>query len=246
MLKLGDYLYAKFDRFLCNLLKFTANFSPIFANFTMTHYISTPLATANLGDNVPRRHGKIAQKLAQTFNRTVGWKIVGEVANIKKAVLIGAPHTSNFDGVYTLPLLIELDIDIKILGKKELFILPILSHFLRWAGVVAIDRQKKGSTLQATIDKFNNSEQLFLALAPEGTRGYTDNWKTGFYYLAMEAGVPIIPVALDYRTKEIRFMPAFYPTGDIEADLPKLYAYYEHVEGKNLQNMSKPLQELGR
>lgn len=210
----------------------------------MTHYIDTPLTTDQLGQNVPRRHGKIAQKLAKTFNRAVGWKIVGNVANIKKAVLIGAPHTSNFDGVYTLPLLIELDIDIKILGKKELFTLPVLSHFLTWAGVMAIDRQKKGSTLQAMIDKFHQSDELFLALAPEGTRGYTDAWKTGFYYLAVGAGVPIIPVALNYRRREICFMEAFYPTGDIEADLPKLYAYYQGVQGKNIGSMSKPLQEL--
>lgn len=210
----------------------------------MTHYINTPLNTQKLGNNVPRRHGKFAQKLAKTFNRMVGWRIVGEVANLKKAVLIGAPHTSNFDGVYTLPLLLELDIDIKILGKKELFTIPILSHFLKWAGVIAIDRQKKGSTLKASVDKFHASERLFLALAPEGTRGYADVWKTGFYYLALEAGVPIIPVALDYKTHEMRFMTAFYPTGDIEADLPKLYAYYQGVQGKNMQNISKPLQDL--
>ncbi|WP_245640009.1 lysophospholipid acyltransferase family protein [Moraxella oblonga] len=216
----------------------------LYSNIIMTHYLNTPLTTANLGNNVPRRHGKFTQKLAKNFNRMVGWRIVGEVANLKKAVLIGAPHTSNFDGVYTLPLLIELDIDIKILGKKELFTIPILSHFLKWAGVIAIDRQKKGSTLKASVDKFHTSERLFLALAPEGTRSYTDTWKTGFYYLALEAGVPIIPVALDYKTREIRFMTAFYPTGDIEADLPKLYAYYQGVQGKNHKNMSKPLQDL--
>lgn len=204
----------------------------------------TPLTTAQLGDNVPRRNGSITPKLANIFNRMAGWKTVGDIADIKKAVLIGVPHTSNFDGVYTLPLLIELDIDIKILGKKELFVLPVLSHFLKWAGVMAIDRQKKGSTLQAMIDKFHSSDELFLALAPEGTRGYTEQWKTGFYYLAVGAGVPIIPVALDYGNRELRFMQAFYPTGDIDADLPKLYAYYQGVVPKHPKNLSKPLQSL--
>lgn len=197
-----------------------------------------------LGDNVPRRHGKITPSLARTFLNLIGWQIVGDIPNINKAVLLAVPHTSNFDGVYAIATLLALDVDIKIMGKKELFKLPVMSHFLRWGGVVPIDRANKGSTLQATIDKFATSNKLFLALAPEGTRSYTDEWKTGFYYIATGAGVPILPVAMDYNTKEVRFMPLFYPTGDIETDLPKIYAYYKDVEGKHVDRMSKPLQDL--
>ena len=130
------------------------------------------------------------------------------------------------------------------MGKKELFAVPLLSQFLRWAGVIPIDRDKKGSVLQANIDRFNTGKPLFLALAPEGTRGYTQSWKTGFYYLAWQAGVPIIPVAMDYATKEIRFMTPFYPTGDIDVDLPKIYQYFAGVVPKHPQFLSKPLQEL--
>lgn len=203
-----------------------------------------PLHREQLGAQVPRRHGTLAPPLASLFLKVMGWKIVGEIPDIKKAVLIGVPHTSNIDGVFAIPAVLASDIDIKIMGKKELFDIPILSHFLRWAGVIAIDRHNKGSTLQTSIDKFNQSDSLFLGIAPEGTRSFVEQWKTGFYHLAIGANVPILPVAMDYKTKEIRFMPLFYPTGDMEADLTKIYAYYAGVEGKHFEKMSKPLQDL--
>lgn len=174
----------------------------------------------------------------------MGWQIVGDIPNIPQAVLIGVPHTSNIDGLYALPMLFALNININILGKKQLFNIPVLAQFLRYAGVIPIDRDKKGSVLQANIDRFKTGKPLFLALAPEGTRGYTDEWKTGFYYLALGAGVPIIPVAMDYKTCQIRFMKPFYPTGNLDDDLPKLYAYYQGVVPKHPKNLSKPLQLL--
>lgn len=199
-----------------------------------------------LGDRVPRRHGKFAPRLAKAFLDKAGWRITGEIPNISQAVLLAVPHTSNMDGVYAIPTLLALDVDIKLLGKKQLFKLPILSHFLRWAGVIAIDRDKKGSVLQANINRFKTGKPLFLGLSPEGTRSYTDEWKTGFYYLALGADVPILPVAMDYNTKEVRFMPLFYPTGDILTDLPKIYAYYDGVMGRHADNMSGPLQRRSK
>lgn len=206
-------------------------------------YQNTILTADQLGKQVPRRHGRFAKRLASWVYRACGWKTVGSIPDISQAVLIGVPHTSNFDGVYAIPMVLALDLDVKILAKKQLFAVPILAQFLRWAGVMPIDRDKKGSVLQANIDRFKTGKPLFLALAPEGTRGYTDSWRTGFYYLAVGAGVPIIPVAMDYRTKEIRFMQPFYPTGDIETDLPKIYAYFKGVQGKNPSRMSKPIAE---
>lgn len=211
---------------------------------TMPYYNNTPLTPDMLGDNVPRRHGKFSQKLASYFYRRCGWKTIGQIPNISQAVLIAVPHTSNIDGLYAIPMVVGLDLDVRIMGKKELFSVPVLAQFLRWAGIIPIDRDKKGSVLQANIERFKTGEPLFLALAPEGTRSYTNGWKTGFYYLALGAGVPIIPVAMDYATKEIRFMTPFYPTGDIDADLPKIYQYYQGVVPKRPDRLSKPLQEL--
>lgn len=202
--------------------------------------------TATIGDNVPRRGNPAIAKAAQKFMKTLGWDIVGDIPNVKKCVLLAVPHTSNFDGLYAIPTLLALDVDIKLMGKKELFQVPVLGKFLKWAGVIAIDRQKKGSTLQASIDRFNSEDKLWLGIAPEGTRDYTEQWKTGFYHLAVGAGVPILPIAMDYKTQQVRFLPLFYPMGDIDADLPKIYDYYRGVEGKHFKKMSQPLQDLHR
>ena len=111
-------------------------------------------------------------------------------------------------------------------------------------GVIPIDRGNKGSVLQSSIDKFKTGQPLFLGLSPEGTRNYTETWKTGFYYLALGAGVPILPVAMDYKTKEIRFLAVLYPTGDINADLPKIYAQYQGVIPRHPERLSQPLQDV--
>jgi 1-acyl-sn-glycerol-3-phosphate acyltransferase len=83
-----------------------------------------------------------------------------------------------------------------------------------------------------------------LGLAPEGTRQYTKEWKTGFYYLAVGANVPILPVAMDYKTKEIRFMSLVYPTGDIAGDLEKIYRQYQGVVPRYPERLSQPLQDI--
>lgn len=206
----------------------------------------TPFTLRQYGDNVPRRNNPITARAAQAYLRAVGWKLVGEIPNVKKCVILAAPHTSNIDGLYALPSLIALDIDIHFVAKKELFAVPAFGKLLNWGGVVAIDREKKGSTLQATIEEFNQRDKFWLAIAAEGTRSYTERWRTGFYYIALGANVPILPATLDYKTHEVRFMPLFYPTGDIEADLPKLYAYYEGVEPRYFEKMAQPLQDLHR
>lgn len=130
------------------------------------------------------------------------------------------------------------------MGKHTLFTVPVLAQLLRWIGVIPIDRGNKGSVLQASIDKFKNGEPLFLGLSPEGTRDYTKEWKTGFYYLAIGAGVPILPIALDYRAKEIRFLSPIYPTGDIDIDLPKIYEQYRGVIPRHPERLSQPLQDV--
>ena len=130
------------------------------------------------------------------------------------------------------------------MGKHTLFKVPVFAQLLKWIGVVPIDRGNKGSVLQASIDKFKTGKPLFLGLAPEGTRQYTKDWKTGFYYLALGAGVPILPVAMDYKTKEIRFMSPVYPTGDIDVDLPKIYAQYRGVVPRYPERLSQPLQDI--
>lgn len=155
------------------------------------------LSKKQLGNLVPKRGNKFAPVVASALLKAAGWRTVGEIPNISQAVVLALPHTSNVDGVYAIPSLFALDLKISIMGKHTLFKLPVFAQLLNWIGVIPINRGNKGSVLQASIDKFKTGEPLFLGLAPEGTRQYTENWKTGFYYLAVGAGVPILPVALD-------------------------------------------------
>jgi 1-acyl-sn-glycerol-3-phosphate acyltransferase len=202
------------------------------------------LSRKQLGILVPKRGNKIAPVIASAMLKAAGWRTVGEIPNISQAVVLALPHTSNIDGVYAIPSLFALDLKISIMGKHTLFKVPVFAQLLNWIGVIPIDRSDKGSVLQASIDKFKTGKPLFLGLAPEGTRQYTETWKSGFYYLAVGAGVPILPVAMDYKTKEIRFMSLVYPSGDIEADLPKIYAQYKGVIPRHPERLSQPLQDI--
>ncbi len=202
------------------------------------------LRRKDLGNLVPKRNGTIVPPISSWLMKVAGWRTVGEIPNISQAVVLALPHTSNVDGVYALPSLFALDIKISIMGKHTLFKVPVLKQLLTWTGIIPINRSIKGSVLQASIDKFKTGEPLFLGLSPEGTRDYTQSWKTGFYYLAVGANVPILPVALDYNTKEVRFLTPVYPTGDIEADLPKIYEQYRGVIPRHPERLSKPLQDI--
>ncbi len=202
------------------------------------------LSKKQLGDLVPKRGNKFAPKIGSALSKAAGWRTVGEIPNIPQAVVLALPHTSNVDGIYAIPSLFALDLKISIMGKHTLFKVPVFAQLLKWIGVIPIDRGNKGSVLQASIDKFKTGKPLFLGLAPEGTRQYTKDWKTGFYYLALGAGVPILPVAMDYKTKEIRFMSPVYPTGDIDVDLPKIYAQYRGVVPRYPERLSQPLHDI--
>ena len=202
------------------------------------------LSKKQLGNLVPKRGNRFAPSIASALLKGVGWRTVGEIPNIPQAVVLALPHTSNVDGIYAIPSLFALDLKISIMGKHTLFKVPVFAQLLKWLGVIPIDRGNKGSVLQASIDKFKTGKPLFLGLAPEGTRQYTKDWKTGFYYLAVGAGVPILPIAMDYKTREIRFMSPIYPTGDIEADLPKIYAQYRGVVPRHPERLSQPLQDI--
>ncbi|WLG13692.1 lysophospholipid acyltransferase family protein [Psychrobacter cibarius] len=220
------------------------NRSKTAASKSVDSKILPKLSKKQLGSLVPKRGNKIAPVIASAMLKAAGWRTVGEIPNISQAVVLALPHTSNIDGVYAIPSLFALDLKISIMGKHTLFKVPVFAQLLSWIGVIPVDRSDKGSVLQASIDKFKTGKPLFLGLAPEGTRQYTETWKSGFYYLAVGAGVPILPVAMDYKTKEIRFMSLVHPSGDIEADLPKIYAQYKGVIPRHPERLSQPLQDI--
>ena len=177
--------------------------------------------------------------------KAAGWRTVGEIPNISQAVVLALPHTSNIDGVYAIPSSFALDLKISIMGKHTLFKVPVFAQLLSWIGVIPVDRSDKGSVLQASIDKFKTGKPLFLGLAPESTRQYTETWKSGFYYLAVGAGVPILPVAMDYKTKEIRFMSGWSILVVISKRIyQKFMLSIKGVIPRHPERLSQPLQDI--
>lgn len=184
-----------------------------------------------LPPKAPRRNTPRAQKIARYLLAKSGWKIVGKMPDVPNLVVIGAPHTSNMDGVWAILMVLALDWDLRILGKKQLFCVPLLGRFLYWSGVRPLDR-KKGGALQTSLDMLKQ-HQSHLALAPEGTRAHTEGFRTGFYHLAHGAGVPIMPINIHYNKKQLQFLAPIIPTGDINADMPKIYAHFGDVSARH-------------
>jgi 1-acyl-sn-glycerol-3-phosphate acyltransferase len=169
------------------------------------------------------------------YFKLLGWKVVGNVNmsrdTVKKAIIIAVPHTSWHDFYIGVLLRKVLNIKTNFIAKKELFVGPI-GWYLKAIGGAPIDRQTKENKVEAIAKLFAQKEEFRMTLAPEGTRKKVDKWKTGFYYIAKEAKVPIIMFTLDFGKKENRISEPFYPTDDMEADFDFMHNFYKGVVGK--------------
>lgn len=150
---------------------------------------------------------------------------------IKKTVVIVAPHTSWYDFFIGLFSRRILKTKIHWLGKKELFIWP-LSYYFKWTGGTPLDRTAGQNKVEAISSIFSKHTEFRLAMAPEGTRKKVSAWRTGFYYIAEMAGVPITPVSFDYATKTVTIGKPYMLTGSIETDLPEIQKFFKGVVGK--------------
>lgn len=163
--------------------------------------------------------------------RLFGWQIGGEIPlTLKKYVIAVAPHTNWKDFFLGLVVRAALGRKIFYLGKKELFDSPF-GWFFRMTGGKPVDRKLKSGLVQQVVQLFNTHDEFAIAVAPEGTRKKVSDFKTGFYFIAKEAGVPIIPCLFDYEYKVVRFLPPFYPGDDVEKDLNTLWGFYIGVKG---------------
>lgn len=169
------------------------------------------------------------------YFKLLGWKVTGNVNlsqdTVKKAVLIAAPHTSWHDFFIGLLLRKVIDVKCHFIGKKELFVGP-LGWYLKKIGGSPLDRTSGQNKVEAIAQMFENKEEFRLALSPEGTRKKVEKWRTGFYYIALKAKVPIIMFTLDFKNKQNHISKPFYPTGDIEKDLKFMHDFYHGVMGK--------------
>lgn len=163
--------------------------------------------------------------------KLAGWKRVGRLPEEKKYVIIAAPHTTNWDMPITMMLAFAYGVKIYWVGKSSLFKFPFKT-IMRWMGGIPVDRAKSNNMVDATVEVFNSSKELIIAVPPEGTRKKVHYWKTGFYYIARGAGVPIATGFLDYPSKTGGIGPVIYPTGDLEADMEEIKKFYSGITGK--------------
>jgi 1-acyl-sn-glycerol-3-phosphate acyltransferase len=169
--------------------------------------------------------------LGLMFLKSMGWRVEGEIPDLKKFVLIAAPHTSNWDFPITLAVAFALKMKIYWMGKAAMFCWPFAAA-LRWLGGIPIDRSKSQNVVEQSIQAFHKLEKLIMVVPPEGTRKKVNYWKTGFYHIAQGANIPIVLGFLDYRRKVGGIGPIFYPTGYIEKDMQTIKAFYAAITGK--------------
>lgn len=175
-------------------------------------------------------------KILATAFKMAGWKVDGTKPDLKKYVIIVAPHTSNWDFFVGWTARNLIGFRPNFLGKKELFKIPIVGWFLSSIGGVAVDRKNKRKStqlVQQVVDLYKEREEFIMTITPEGTRSYAPKWKTGFYRIAQEAGVPIVKIAFDYATKTVFIDKPFYPSGDMEKEMEEIKDYYRQFKGKN-------------
>jgi 1-acyl-sn-glycerol-3-phosphate acyltransferase len=172
--------------------------------------------------------------LSVGFLRATGWRVEGQLpTEARKSVLIAAPHTSNWDLPYTLMVAFALGLQVRWMGKSNLFRFPF-GGVMRWLGGIAVNREQSTNLVAASAQSICAAQEpLQLIVPPEGTRSKTRYWKTGFYYIALGAGVPIVMAYMDYERKLSGLGPVFTPTGDIERDMADIKAFYAPFKGKN-------------
>jgi 1-acyl-sn-glycerol-3-phosphate acyltransferase len=166
------------------------------------------------------------------YLKMTGWRLVGQLPTVQQFIMIAAPHTSNWDLPMTLALVFAYRIRIYFLAKHTLFWLPA-GIFLSWLGGVPVDRSKVNNFVEQAIELFKANKQLIMIIPPEGTRKKVRYWKSGFYHIAHGAQVPIALGFIDFRRKEAGIQGIFKPTGDFDADLPKIKDNYAGITGKN-------------
>ena len=174
------------------------------------------------------------------FQKLMGWKIeANSISDIKKCVVICVPHTSWHDfylGVFSRGILKE---EFNFVAKKELFVFPLGLYF-KWMGGAPLNRKKNENKVDTIAKIFENKDVFRLAIAPEGTRKKVTEWKTGFYYIAIKAGVPVVPTVFDHGKKILTYGKPFYPTGNLESDLKILQNNYTGVKGRKPENSFEP------
>lgn len=194
--------------------------------------------TAELDNQRPPRRGRLLKWFAVLYFWLAGWKLKGTLPPNPRMLIIGAPHTSNWDGWNVIMASWIARVELKWMIKAEFLRWPLIGRFLRWAGAVPIRRDSSHNVVAQSAEQLRTNDELLLLVAPEGTRRKTDHWKTGFYWIAHQADVPMLCALMDYGTKTIKFTGPYHPTGDIEADIEKIWNDYRRVKPLHPEKLS--------
>lgn len=188
-----------------------------------------------LPPNVPQSRKGFSRLLGTAWLRMTGWRLTGEFPDVPKAVIVVAPHSSNWDGFHGLSMKQVVGIDISFLAKKQLFWWP-LGPILRAAGAVPIDRGASGDLVDQAVQQFAQHDRFWLGVAPEGTRKTVDRWKSGFWRIAHAAQVPIVTAYFHYPEKRAGIGPMFHTTDDMAADMTRIRAAYTQWRGSRCKS----------
>ena len=180
---------------------------------------------------LPKRGNRWTRAFAHGLMSICGWRIEGTPPNVPKAILIGAPHTSNWDFLLSLGTAFAIGLRMSWMAKHT-FVNGPGKRLWQWLGGIPVDRRASHGAVGEMVEAYNSHEKLVVAITPEGTRSGAIGWKSGFYHIALGANIPIVPIVFDYGNKTVRILELFTPTGDKEQDIAYLKTLYKDVKGK--------------
>lgn len=174
-----------------------------------------------VGESLPRSGSRWSRNLGRLVLKMMGWRLEGSLPDLPRFIIIGVPHTSNWDFVLAMAAVFALGIKMFWIGKHTLF-RPGYGWLMRRMGGIPVDRSQHHGMVEQLKDAFGRKDKLILCITPEGTRKKVTAWKTGFYHIAKGADVPIVTARLDLKKKVVYFQKPIYPSGNIDADMEKI------------------------
>lgn len=194
------------------------------------------MSLIELNENVPRRNSRFGRFVGKSVVNILGWRVKGEFPQEKKFILAVAPHTSNWDFVVAVAVMLAIDLKTKFLGKASIFTWPF-KGLLTGLGGIPVFRDSSHGVVSQLVEYCNSHDQFVLGIAPEGTRSKTKEWKSGFLQIANQANIPVVPVSLDFEKKEVFFQPAVSISEDIPAELAIFKRHFDGACAKIKQSV---------
>jgi len=186
----------------------------------------------------PPRYNFIYRLAGKVYLKLTGWKLEGQLPDLPKFIVIFAPHTTNWDLPHMLAVTFAMGFRANWFGKREIFHWSC-GWFFKWLGGIPIERRKNTNMVEHIVSEINSREQIVIEIAPEGTRSKAEYWKSGFYHIAHQTGIPIVMGYLDYARKAGGLGPVLHPSGDIHVDMQMIADFYKDVTPKHPHGVGK-------